>query len=49
VQTTRALLCLGGWSLLGLVKDKDVTTVTCKPDLEGEEQELEEGWDDIIM
>lgn len=39
---TRALLYLGSWSLLGLVKDKDV-----KPDLEGEEQELEEGWDDL--
>ncbi|KAJ8579392.1 hypothetical protein M405DRAFT_754557, partial [Rhizopogon salebrosus TDB-379] len=49
VQTTRALLCLGSWSLLGLVKDKDVTAVTCRPDLEGEEGELEEGWDDINL
>jgi hypothetical protein len=48
-QTTQALLCLGSWSLLGLVKDKDVTAVTCKPDLEGEEQELDEGWDDINL
>jgi hypothetical protein len=48
-QTTRALLCLGSWSLLGLVKDKDVTAVTCKPDLEGEERELDEGWDDINL
>ncbi|KIK42772.1 hypothetical protein CY34DRAFT_82964, partial [Suillus luteus UH-Slu-Lm8-n1] len=48
-QTTRALLCLGSWSLLGLVKDKDVMSVTRLPDLQGEEDELSEGWDDIVL
>jgi hypothetical protein len=47
-QTTRALLCLGSWSLLGLVKDKDVLNVALMPDVEGEEEiELEDGWDSI--
>jgi hypothetical protein len=47
-QTTRALLCLGSWSLLGLVKDKDVLNVAVMPDVEGEEEiELGDGWDSI--
>jgi hypothetical protein len=35
-QSTRALLCLGSWSLLGMVNVEGV-----------EEEELEEGWDTI--
>ena len=46
-QTTRALMCLGTWSKLGYVKDKDVHTVGRLPDVEGEEDELKEGWDAI--
>jgi hypothetical protein len=47
-QTSRALLCLGSWSLMGLVKDEDVLKVAMMPDLEGEDEpELEEGWDSI--
>lgn len=47
-QTTRALLCLGSWSLLGFVKDEDVFKVAVMPDVEGDEEiELEEGWDSI--
>jgi hypothetical protein len=43
-----ALLCLGSWSLLGLVKDKDVLNVAVMPDVEGNEEiELEKGWDSI--
>lgn len=45
-QSTRALLCLGEWSLRGLVKDKDVKLVAKLPDVD-EESELEEGWDKI--
>ena len=48
-QSTRALLCLGCWSLLGLVKDKDIMAITCLPDVEGAEEELEDGWDDIVF
>jgi hypothetical protein len=46
-QTTRALLCLGPWSLLNMVKDSDVKIVAQMDDLEGDEGELDEGWDAI--
>lgn len=46
-QSTRALLCLGSWSLLGLVKDEDVLKVAVMGDAEGEEEEFEDGWDAI--
>ena len=50
VQSTRALLCLGCWSLLGLVQDKDVEAVTRLADVEGaEEPPLEDGWDRINL
>jgi hypothetical protein len=49
-QTTRALLCLGSWSLLGYIKDSDVEAVARMPDVEGNvEEELEEGWDSILL
>lgn len=50
VQSTRALLCLGAWSLMGYVKDSDVKAVTVLPDLkEGEKEEpLGDDWDLII-
>ena len=50
VQSTRALLCLGAWSLMGYVKDSDIKAVTMLPDLkEGEEEEpLGDDWDLII-
>jgi len=49
-QLTRALLCLGSWSLLGLVKDTDVLAVTVLDDIEGnEELELDDGWDSILQ
>ena len=53
-QTTRVLLCLDIWSLLGLVKDLDVNAVAVLPDgPEGDEKsdyevDIEEGWDAII-
>ena len=48
MQSTRALVCLGSWSLGGLVVDSDVLAVGSLADVEGdEEQELGEGWDDI--
>ena len=46
-QSTRALLCLGSWSLMGMVKDEDVLKVAVMQDVEGEEEELEDGWDAI--
>lgn len=49
-QSTRALLCLGSWSHYGklFIKDKDVLVAVNLPDImEGEEEDLEEGWDAI--
>ena len=46
-QSIRALMCLGSWSLLGLVKDKDILVVTCEAEIEDEEEELAEGWDSV--
>ena len=36
-QSICALLCLGSWSLLGLVKDEDIMPVVHLPDIEDEE------------
>ncbi|KAG2055845.1 hypothetical protein BDR06DRAFT_881490, partial [Suillus hirtellus] len=38
-----ALLCVGCWSLMGLVKDKDVLSVAVLPDVEGDEESLYDG------
>lgn len=35
VSSTRALICLGSWSLLGLVRDKDVRAVMDLDEIEG--------------
>lgn len=49
-QTTRAILCLGPWSLLHLTRDTDVMAISQMQDVEEgllEEDQLEEGWDRI--
>ena len=46
-QSIRALMCLGGWSRLGLVKDKDIFAVTTFVEIEDDEEALDEGWDAI--
>ena len=48
VQSTRALLCLGAWSRLGLVKDKDILQAAKLPEIDGCEAELEEDWDCVL-
>lgn len=48
VHSTRALLCIGDWSVRGLVKDKDVKAAAKLPDVD-EESELEDGWDKISL
>jgi len=40
-------MCLGNWSRLGYVRDKNVFAVTMKPDLKGDEEDLLDGWDAI--
>lgn len=48
VQSTRALLCLGVWSLMGYVKDMDVKAATVLPEVVGsEEDDLPYDWDAI--
>jgi hypothetical protein len=47
VQSTQALLCLGSWSKMDLIKNKNVMAVTVMADVDGEEEELEDGWDAI--
>jgi len=39
--STQALLCLGSWSLMGLIKDKNVTVVIALDEVLGQ-AELEE-------
>ena len=50
MQSTRALLCLGAWSLLGYVKDSDVKGVVVLPELHADEkeEELKLDWDKIL-
>ncbi|KIL55579.1 hypothetical protein M378DRAFT_90715, partial [Amanita muscaria Koide BX008] len=51
-QTTRALLCLGDWSLLDLVKDEDVKKVAELEDVPREDLvdiQLPDGWDSISL
>lgn len=47
-ESTRALLCLGNWSLRGQIKDADIGPVSMMPDVQNESEEvLEENWDKI--
>jgi hypothetical protein len=46
-RTTRALLCVGIWSQLGLVRDNNVKAVTMLNDIDGKEDQLVDSWDAI--
>lgn len=46
-QSIQALMCLGSWSQLGLVKDADIYAVTALAEVEGEEEDLADSWDII--
>lgn len=48
-QSTRAQLCLGYWSHLGLVRDNDVLGIAEKEDLMGPEDPLPNGWDKVVI
>ncbi len=48
VQSTRALLCLGAWSKMGLMKNSDVLQVAKLPDVNGHEDPLDSDWDCIL-
>lgn len=47
-------MCLGEWSVLGLVKDSDVNKVAILPDVDEDgdsdgDIDMEEGWDTITL
>ena len=48
-QTTRAILCLGAWSLLNLIKTEDVMAVAALGDVKGNEEAMNDGWDSITI
>ena len=47
VASTRALMCLGAWSKLGLVRDADLLAAATLPDVMEDEDEFNIGWDYI--
>jgi hypothetical protein len=49
VQSTRASLCVGLWSSIGLVKDGDIKMFVGTQDIVGEEDDLPEDWDAISV
>ena len=46
-QSTCALMCIGSWSLLGLIKDSDIKAALELDLVNGQEEELAAGWDSI--
>ena len=48
VQLTRALLCVGSWSLLSLVKDEDVLSAARLADIDEDIDDLCVGWDAVV-
>jgi hypothetical protein len=47
IHSTRALLCLGTWSALDLVKDSDIRVCLTRDEIGKDEGDLAEDWDII--
>jgi len=47
VQSTHALMCIGSWSLLGLIDDSDIKEALGLDVVNGKEDELLVAWDSI--
>jgi hypothetical protein len=47
VQFMCALMCLGTWSRMGLVKDKDIMEAARLPDINESEAKLDIRWNNI--
>jgi hypothetical protein len=47
VQSMHFLMCVGAWSLFGYVKDWDIRAANTLPEVDGEEEDLQKGWDVI--
>jgi hypothetical protein len=41
-------MCVGAWSRINLVKDKDVMEAARLPDVDGSEMALDSDWDEIV-
>lgn len=48
VDSTQALLCLGAWSKLNLVKDADILSAAVLPDVKDGDSEPEDEFDMIL-
>ena len=50
VQLTRALMCVGVWSILGFMKDSDLKAIVSLPGVPSNEREefLVAGWDMVL-
>jgi hypothetical protein len=48
VQSTRALMCVGAWSAVGLVKNSDIKAAL-GDEIDGKESELSLIWDAIKL
>jgi hypothetical protein len=46
IQSTRAAMCVGAWSTLGLIKDADIKAAL-GAEVVGAEENLPADWDDI--
>ena len=42
-------MCVAEWSSMGFVKDRDIKAAATLPEVDGEEAELEQDWDVIIV
>jgi hypothetical protein len=49
VQSTRVLMCVGKWSSMGFVKDRDILAAAALLEVVGEEEELGHDWDVIVL
>ena len=47
VASMCALMCLGAWSKLGLVRDADLLAAATLPEVKEDEEEFNVGWDYI--
>jgi hypothetical protein len=47
-QSTRAIICLGSWSLLGLIKDQDIFEVTKLPEEAADDNAKVEEWEAVF-
>ena len=45
VDSTHALMCLGAWSMLGLVENDDIKAVVSLPDVVDDDDNMDVEWD----